>query len=70
MWISLLAFLTVGLVSLHKCQRHPGPVLGMSRLLAVVVPGLGQRRKFLLPIPNRIMFSSPFFPLLYLPVHT
>ncbi|KAM3823013.1 integrin beta-8 isoform 1-T1 [Vipera latastei] len=43
MWISLLAFLTVGLVSLHKCQRHPGPVLGISRMLAVIVPGSGQR---------------------------
>ncbi|XP_039381633.1 integrin beta-8 isoform X1 [Mauremys reevesii] len=42
MWISLLAFLTAGIVSLQKCQRGPGPMLRAARVLAAV-PGLCQR---------------------------
>ncbi|XP_061442806.1 integrin beta-8 isoform X2 [Rhineura floridana] len=52
MWIPLLAFLTVGLVSLQKGQRGAGPVLWLVRLLAAVVPGLCQS-----PI-NRCIISN------------
>ncbi|XP_074430925.1 integrin beta-8 isoform X1 [Larus michahellis] len=42
MWVPLLACLTAGIVSVPKCQRGPGPLLGAARLLAAV-PGLCQR---------------------------
>ncbi|XP_049654659.1 integrin beta-8 isoform X4 [Accipiter gentilis] len=42
MWVPLLACLTAGIVSVPKCQRGPGPLLGAVRLLAAV-PGLCQR---------------------------
>ncbi|XP_057262202.1 integrin beta-8 isoform X6 [Pezoporus wallicus] len=41
MWVPLLACLTAGIMSLPKCQRGPGPLLGAARLLAAV-PGLCQ----------------------------
>lgn len=44
MWVPLLACLTAGIVSVPKCQRGPGALLGAVRLLAAV-PGLCQRRK-------------------------
>uniref|UniRef100_A0A8C2TLU9 Integrin beta n=1 Tax=Coturnix japonica TaxID=93934 RepID=A0A8C2TLU9_COTJA len=42
MWVPLLACLTAGIVSVPKCQRGPGALLGAVRLLAAV-PGLCQR---------------------------
>ncbi|XP_071591844.1 integrin beta-8 isoform X2 [Heliangelus exortis] len=42
MWVPLLACLTAGIVSVPKCQRGPGALLGAARLLAAV-PGLCQR---------------------------
>ncbi|XP_065522363.1 integrin beta-8 isoform X3 [Lathamus discolor] len=41
MWVPLLACLTAGIISLPKCQRGPGRLLGAARLLAAV-PGLCQ----------------------------
>ncbi|KAJ7396284.1 integrin subunit beta 8 [Pitangus sulphuratus] len=43
MWVPLLACLTAGIVSVPRCQRGPGALLGAARLLAAV-PGLCQRR--------------------------
>ncbi|XP_053119458.1 integrin beta-8 isoform X2 [Hemicordylus capensis] len=51
MWIPLLAFLTAGLVSLQKCQRGPGPLLGVACLLAAATPGWCQRQ-------NRCVISN------------
>ncbi|XP_064531546.1 integrin beta-8 isoform X2 [Pseudopipra pipra] len=42
MWVPLLACLTAGIVSVPRCQRGPGALLGAVRLLAAV-PGLCQR---------------------------
>lgn len=56
MWVPLLACLTAGIVSVPKCQRGPGALLGAARLLAAV-PGLCQRRK--LPSPSGC-FAVPF----------
>ncbi|XP_048366781.1 integrin beta-8 isoform X2 [Sphaerodactylus townsendi] len=52
MWIPLLAGLAVGLVSVQKCQRGPGLVLGAARLLAAAVPGLCQRTENRCTISN------------------
>ncbi|XP_060104614.1 integrin beta-8 isoform X1 [Heteronotia binoei] len=51
MWIPLLACLAIGLVSLQKCQRGPGAILGAARLLAAALPGLCQRK-------NRCIISN------------